>query len=297
MRMLEKLFRFSQSAQLRFDERFVPLQRTVFDANAVFSGSIMSADLQALRPLALRIGETSRAMGDLLWLEFLVLHKREQDSVGLPLGLRALEILDKHGTPSVKESFERHYTIGQSALAAEDYSTAIAHLRQAATQAELPDGPLLDPSQRLSIQEDIGFALHEDGLAAEALTLNRNLLAAAQTEFGPGPDARLAGVLNNLAQNAYVLGDTSTAQTYLKQRLRLGLALHNDDISDNTLFQLGVLAHEAGDNAQAREYFEHRIALARASDDEDRLEIALNTQAEFEQRMSATTTDQRRPSQ
>jgi tetratricopeptide (TPR) repeat protein len=292
--LLARLFPSATDAEARFQERFAPLRNTVLDADAVFSGSAMSDNLRALHPLALQVGPTSRAMGDLLWLEFVVLNKRQMASEALPLGLRALEILDRHD-PSVQDSFDRHYALGQSATAADEHATAILHLRRAASDADEPDGPPLNPSQRLGLQEDIAFSLHEEGRFEEALALNMTLLADARAAFGPGPDARLAGVLSNIAQNAYELGDMLTARNHLEQRLELGLSLLLEDITDDTLFQLCVLSHEAGDNTQAQEHVEHLMALAQASQDDDRIERARHVVAEFEQRMDESTIDPRRP--
>jgi hypothetical protein len=60
--------------------------------------------------------------------------------------------------------------------------------------------------------------------------------------------------------------------------------LQDSDIELDTLFQLGVLAHEAGQPTEARALFQQRVDIARAKDDEDLLDDALATLAEFEER-------------
>ena len=74
------------------------------------------------------------------------------------------------------------------------------------------------------------------------------------------------------------------ATTWLQQRLALGQALEDADIVFDTLFQLGVIAHEKRRPTEARAFFQQRVDIARAQDDEYLLEGALATLAEFEER-------------
>ena len=266
------LFGFASPAE-KFARRFTPLRDTVYDADAMFSGSAMSEDLEALLPLAEKVGAESAEMADLLWLQFVVFAKRQWASEGLPLGLRALAIREARGSLTPTDHYEQHYAVGKSAVQAEEYDTAIAQLQQAAEWSGHASATLsLD--QKLGIREEMGYALHEAGRHAEALAHNQQLLADAQRAFGTATDQRLSGVINNLAQNAYELGDHAQANTYLQQRLVLGQALQDNDIVLDTLFQQGVLAHEGGDPVLARTLFEQRVAIARASGDEDLLEDA-----------------------
>lgn len=276
------LFGFFKPAE-KFARRFKPLRDTVYDADAMFSGSAMSADLEALRPLAEAVGQESVELADLLWLEFVVFSKRQMADAALPLGLRALAIRKARGAMLPNELQEQHYTIGQTALQAEDYDTAIAHLRQSADWSAHESITLL-PEQKLGIREEIGYALHEAGRFDEALAHNKILLADAMKAFGSDTDQRLSGVINNMAQNAYELGDLALAETCLNQRLALGQALQDQDIILDTLFQQGVLAHENWDSARARALFEQRLEIARASGDEDLTESAQATLDELDER-------------
>lgn len=273
---------FTDSAQ-EFARRFNPLRDTVYDAEAMFSGSAMSADLAALRPLAEGLGAESSELAQLLWLQFIVYSKRQMDDEGLPLGLRALAIRSALSDLTPTDRYEQHYAIGESALQSEEYDTAIEHLRQSAHWAD-HEGATLSAEQKLGIREEIGYALHEAGRFAEALAHNQQLLADAQRAFGSDTDERLSGLINNLAQNAYELGDLDQAQRHLQQRLALGQALKDDGIVLDTLFQLGVLAHEAGDSSLARSLLQQRVAIAHASGDEDLLEEAETTLAELAER-------------
>lgn len=273
---------FTDSAR-EFARRFNPLRDTVYDAEAMFSGSAMSADLAALRPLAEGLGAESSELAQLLWLQFIVYSKRQMDDEGLPLGLRALAIRSALSDLTPTDRYEQHYAIGESALQSEEYDTAIEHLRQSAHWAD-HEGATLSAEQKLGIREEIGYALHEAGRFAEALAHNQQLLADAQRAFGSDTDERLSGLINNLAQNAYELGDLTQAQRHLQQRLALGQALKDDGIVLDTLFQLGVLAHEAGDSSLARSLLQQRVAIAHASGDEDLLEEAQATLAELAER-------------
>ena len=273
---------FTDSAQ-EFARRFNPLRDTVYDASAMFSGSAMSADLAALRPLAEGLGAESSELAQLLWLQFIVYSKRQMDDEGLPLGLRALAIRSALSDLTPTDRYEQHYAIGESALQSEEFDTAIEHLRQSAHWAD-HEGATLSAEQKLGIREEIGYALHEAGRFAEALAHNQQLLADARRAFGSDVDARLSGLINNLAQNAYELGDLAQAQRHLQQRLALGQALKDDGIVLDTLFQLGVLAHEAGDSPLARSLLQQRVAMAHASGDEDLLEEAQATLAELAER-------------
>lgn len=279
------LFGFASPAE-KFAQRFNPLRDTVYDADAMFSGSAMSADLEALRPLAEKVGAQSAELADLLWLEFVVYGKRQWHSEGLPLGLRALAIREARGALSPTDRYEQHYALGKSAVEAEAYDTAIAQL-QLAAEWSAHESATLSQEQKLGIREEIGYALHEAERYADALTHNQQLLADAQVAFGTATDQRLSGVINNLAQNAYELGDHAQANTYLQQRLALGQALQDHDIILDTLFQQGVLAHEAGDAGLARTLFEQRVAIAQASGDEDLLDEAQATLAELDAREQA----------
>lgn len=271
------LFGLLPSPAEKFARRFTPLRDTVYDAEAMFSGSAMSQDLEALLPLAEKVGPESSELADLLWLQFVVYGKRQRDSEGLPLGLRALAIRSARGSLTPTDRYEQHYALGKSALQAEEYDTAVNHLQQAvewSSHANANANARLSLEQKLGIREETGYALHEAGRYAEALAHNQQLLADAQIAFGTATDERLSGVINNLAQNAYELDDPLQANTYLQQRLTLGQALQDNDIILDTLFQQGVLAHEAGDETLARSLFEERIAIARATGDEDLLEDA-----------------------
>lgn len=267
----------------QFVQRFNPLRDTVYDASAMFSGSAMSADLAGLRPLAESLGAESAELAHLLWLQFIVYSKRQMDDEGLPLGLRALAIHTALGDLTPSDRYEQHYAIGESALQSKEYDTAIEHLRQSAHWAD-HEGATLSADQKLGVREEIGYALHEAGRFAEALAHNQQLLADARQAFGSDTDARLSGLINNLAQNAYELGDPTLAQHHLQQRLTLGQALKDDDIVLDTLFQQGVLAHETGDGALARSLFEQRVAMAYASGDDELLEETQATLAELTER-------------
>ncbi|MEN0107191.1 MAG: tetratricopeptide repeat protein, partial [Pseudomonas sp.] len=125
--------------------------------------------------------------------------------------------------------------------------------------------------------------LHETGDYAAALAYNQQLLADAEAAFGPD-EAELTGMLTNLAQNTYELKDWAQSEAYLQRVVSLSRQHGKVDIEFEGLFQLGVLAHEQGDNGLALRYFQQRLELARRADDDYLLERAEDDMAEFKQR-------------
>ncbi len=57
-------------------------------------------------------------------------------------------------------------------------------------------------------------------------------------------------------------------------------------MTDQALFQLGVLAFEGGHPAEASELMERRLSLARASGDQERITAAADALAMLSRRMS-----------
>src|SRR5262249_39767897 len=117
----------------------------------------------------------------------------------------------------------------------------------------------------------------------EALAVNRKMLGDAERIFG-ADDNRLTTVLMDLAQNHYELKHFDDADAALRRALALAQRSDKDDIVDESLFQLGVLAFERGDIAGARRWMKQRVQIATSAKDPERLARAEAAAAELEKR-------------
>lgn len=264
-------------ANSTFRQAFEPLRATVYAEGTTFSGSQMSADLQALEPLAQRIGPESAEMAELLWLQCEVWRRRGGFThEALQAGSRSLALDLAASRLDPAEQLMRHYWLGSVAEEAEDWTAALHHLQAAQT---LIDAGHAQPgqwgtAQKLGVRERMGYVLHESGHYAEALAHNQRLLQDAQTALGASNPA-FHNVLNNLAQNAYELKDFALAAQYLQERLRIAQTAQDTATAFDSLFQLGVLTAEQGRFEQARHFFEQRLALADTAGDASMRQQAL----------------------
>jgi tetratricopeptide (TPR) repeat protein len=267
-----------------FAERFAELQATLHDPDARFSGSQMLEDLLALLPLAQAIGDASPELCR-LYAELASLQgKRGDDEEQLRYGQMSLRIDSTQSVLPVEQRLRLHYGVANAAGELEHVDIAIEHLRAAIVLA--PADASLDQRQRFGIRQSLGFWLHDSGRFDEALVHNAALLADAQAEFGED-EPELTGILTNLAQNAYELGDFERSEAYLQSCRALAERHGKDDVLFEMLFQLGVLAHERVNSAAALGYFEQRLAFARQQGDEYLMERAQDDLDEFHQREAA----------
>jgi tetratricopeptide (TPR) repeat protein len=267
--------------QTTFAERFTPLRATLLDPEGIFSGSQMYADLTALIPLAKAQGEHSAELAQLYAALALLQGKRDEWEEQRTFGLRALAIQQVNPVLPADELLALHYSLSLGAGELEQPEQVIEHLRAAI--ALIPQDRSLSQRQHFGLRQELGYWLHLHGEYAAALAYNQQLLADAEAAFGTD-EAELTGMLTNLAQNSYELKDWTQSETYLQRVVSLSRQHGKLDIEMDGLFQLGVLAHERGDNTQALDYFQQRLALARKADDEYWLERAEEDLAEFHQR-------------
>ena len=270
-----------------FRARIAPVRALLLDPEATFGASRMYEELVALDRLAAALGETSAERIEVLDLLSLLQSKRAAHADVVSYGKRALALDRDARTLAPHARILLHHRIALAATETGDTDTAIAHYREAAAMAERD--PQFDASQRLGLRQSLAHVLHEAGYYEAAATENRALLEAAEREFG-ARDARLTGVLNNLAQNLYKLGRPSESEPLLRRRLALADASGKREIADDTLFQLGVLAFEAGRIDAARTLMAERAARARAARDDARLRAAEDDLAELENRAAAAGT-------
>ncbi len=267
-----------------FAERFTPLRTTLLDPEGIFSGSQMHTDLTALIPLAQARGENSVELAQLYAALALLQGKRDKWEDQRSYGLKALAIQEHNPALAPDEVLALHYSLSMGAAELELTEQVIEHLRAAI--ALIPQDHSLDVRQQFGLRQELGFWLHMNGDYAAALAHNQQLLADAEATFG-ADEAELTGMLTNLAQNAYELKNMAQSEAYLQRVVSLSRQHDKLDIELDGLFQLGVLAHEQGDNAQALRYFQQRVELARTADDDYLLERAEEDLAEFHQRAKA----------
>ncbi len=80
-------------------------------------------------------------------------------------------------------------------------------------------------------------------------------------------------------QNEYALQDRAAARTTLERLLANAVKAQDAGMTDQALFQLGVLAFEEGHSANASELMKRRLSLARASGDQERITAAADALA------------------
>jgi tetratricopeptide (TPR) repeat protein len=267
--------------QTTFAERFTPLAATLHDPEGVFSGSQMLADLSALIPLAKAQGEYSAELAQLYAALALLQGKRDEWQEQRTYGLQALAIQQHNPVLPPDELLALNYSLSMGAVELELTEQVIEHLRAAI--ALLPQDHSLDKRQQFGLRQELGYWLHRNGEFAAALAYNQQLLADAEAEFGKD-EAELTGMLTNLAQNSYELKDWVQSEVYLQRVVSLSRQHGKLDIELDGLFQLGVLAHEHGDNERALAYFQQRLTLAKDADDDYLLERAEEDLAEFRER-------------
>ncbi|MGY4534425.1 hypothetical protein ACVW0Y_003565 [Pseudomonas sp. TE3786] len=267
--------------QQTFAARFTPLSATLHDPEGMFSGAQMHADLTALLPLAKAQGDNSVELAQLYAALALLQGKRDEWEDQRTYGLQALAIEKANPVLPPEEVLALNYSLSLGAAELEQPAQVIEFLRAAI--ALLPQDHSLSQRQQFGLRQELGYWLHVHGEFAAALAYNQQLLADGEAAFGTD-EAELTGMLTNLAQNSYELKDWAQSEAYLQRVISLSRQHGKLDIELDGLFQLGVLAHERGDNARALGYFQQRLALAREADDDYWLERAEEDLAEFQQR-------------
>lgn len=232
-----------------FEARFAPLYTTVFTEGGTFSGSAMSADLQALEPLLRQPGTAARDIFRLYYTEASVYARRGMPEEAAAAARKALAALPEPGSAELAypHFFLRHSSIRWLADSGQhDAALKLVHSIQARYPlqriASLPPEMRWDSSgaeprardfpsqlQILGVYEDEAYVLHEQGRYREAKQANMRLLAVARERLKAlGMPQQLRGVLTNIAQNCYELGELDEARAYLQERLQIALAAQDD---------------------------------------------------------------------
>ena len=291
-----------------FEARFAPLYATVFSEGGNFSGSAMSRDLQALEPLLSKTKARDTFL--LYYTEASVYGRRDMPTEAASAAHKALAALPAADATHAAELaypqfFLRHSSIRWLADAG-DYVQAMLMVKQFQQQyplsriAQLPaqmrwsdDKPIAKAmdfptqTQILGVYEDEGYLLHEQKKYREALQANQRLLPVARERLQAlGQPELLRGLLTNLAQNSYELGDMEQARGYLQQRLDIALQAQDHDTVYDCYFQLMVLAHEQGQPQQARQWLAAYERHAKNQQDSAHLERSQQLGAELASRAS-----------
>jgi tetratricopeptide (TPR) repeat protein len=269
-----------------FEQRFAEQCNIIYAEGTTFSGSAVFAALLEIEKLATRIGEDSFERARVLAVMSEVQRRRQEWEDAVAFAQRSLAIQRVSGALPDPQLFDLHYAVANAAEATADFNTAVTHYRDAVRLMATKPG--LAEAQRLGIRQSFGRCLHEIGADDEARAVNRSLVADAERELG-AEDARLTGVLNNLAQNEYKLGNFTAAERYLHRRLQLSRDAKKLDIELDTLFQLGVLAFEQGRVDEARRFMVERLEIARARGDRFDVKAAEESNAELDRRITAAS--------
>lgn len=254
-----------------FTKNFEPLNNTLLNEEGSFSGSAMYEDLMELEPLAKKIGLQSEALLKLYNALSLLQKKRGDTEDQIRFSQQALAINQQLQSLSINDQVLLYTRIIEGHEDEGEWEQAIEACIQ---QSPLADqDPELSLSQRLFLYQKQGYLLHEASRYQEALDLNLQTLSKAETDFGNDAED-IIYVLINIAQNQFELGQFIETESSLQRALSIARELDTADQEFEMLFQLGVLAHETGDNETAQAYFLQYQALAEEQEDEDYIERA-----------------------
>lgn len=286
-----------------FEARFAPLYASVFTEGGSFSGSAMSRDLKALEPLLAKAsaGDIFR----LYYTEASVYGRRQMPAEAAQAAQKALAVLPTTTSTELAypQFYLRHSSIRWLADAG-DHQAAMRWVKHFQSQYPLPSIAKLPAEMRwdetrpiakaldfptqtqiLGVYEDEGYLLHEQKRYREALQANQRLLPVARERLQAlGRPELLRGLLTNMAQNSYELGDLELARGYLQQRLDIALKAQDHETVYDCYFQLMVLAQEQGQQQQARQWLAAYENLAQTNKDSTHLERSKQLGAELAKR-------------
>ncbi|MGE8492231.1 MAG: hypothetical protein ACN6OT_03730 [Comamonas sp.] len=291
-----------------FEKRFAPLYAAVFSEGGRFSGSAMSADLQALEPILKRTKAPALDFFRLYYTQATIFSRRAMPAEAGQVAQKALVAMPK---PSDPQWAYPHLELSIASIRwlAEGgrYEAAVKQAQTLITRyplqeiARLPAQMRWDNStpipqaadyptqlQILGVYEDLGYVLHEQGQYRQALQANQQLLPVARERLlALGETPRLRGLLANLAQNSYMLGQMDAARNYLQERLQIAISAGDHDTVYDSYFQLMVLAHEQNQPQQAQQWLSAYAQYARAQGHSDQLARAEQLRDELNGREAA----------
>lgn len=273
-------------AEATIDDRLSALRSTLHDAGATFSAAWMLEQLHELEPGLTQASPVTRCQ----WHTSLqLLHSKRGDWDALVEHGEAALALDE--STSCLSPYERVHVLDmlqKTYTEQGETERAIATVRMAMDAAPAAG---LSISQRLGMQQQLGYLLHEAGQVRQALEQNLKTRDEGIAYFGDS-DPRLVPLLINIAQNHYELGDRLATRAVLDATLRLiKRSPASDYLADNPqflvdiLFQLGVLCFEDGRSDEAQQFFLESLTAARRSGDAYLIEQAEERVQELQKRV------------
>lgn len=255
------------AANSRAADRLAAIHDMVLDPGATFSVRAVLGELDGIEPLT---APDSAERGRVMQLRSFVENKGERTENSIRHGEEALRIKAMHPFLDLGDKVSLHYAIARQAERIGRCEAAIPYYRAVlplmAQKGVSKDG-------QLGTRQRLAFCLHETRQFAEARQINEAILAEAATLFPPD-DPRTFTARVNLAQNEYELGDVAAARAVLERLLTDALKARDAEMTDQSLFQLGVLAFEGGHRTEAMGFMERRLSLAQASGDPERIAAA-----------------------
>ena len=274
------------SLEFEFQQQFNPLNQQLLSSDATFSGSEMYESMIALEPLAKKIGSDSQELLELYNALSLLQKKRGETEDQITYSKAALAIQQIRNTLNIHD----HLLLANRLMSAleenEEWEEAVFYSETVCNLSE--QDPELSQSQKIHLKQQRGYLLHEVGQYQDAIKINLATLDLAEKEFGENAE-ELISLLTNIAQNYYALGNFVESEKILTRALIIAREQQDDDQQFEMLFQLGVLAHEAGNPTLAKSRFMEYRELAETLDDEFYLEQADNIMQEFAKRLANLT--------
>jgi hypothetical protein len=172
---------------------------------------------------------------------------------------RSLEIQERIGVLDRENLMWLHWRAAIGAELAGEPDRAAGQV--AAFRRHAIESTGLDLDKQLGMLEEYGYALHEYECYQAARDINLVLLTESEAAFGPR-SLKLHGVLNNLGQNEYMLGDHAAARSWLMRRLELVREHGDHEKTADTIHQVGVLSFEEGDGPSALRLLREAADLA-----------------------------------
>lgn len=271
------------AADPRVADRLTAIHTMVLDPTAKFSVRAVLGELDEIEPLT---APNSAERGRVMQLRSFVENKGERMEDSIRHGEEALRIEGLHPFLDLEDKVSLQYAIARQAERIGRCTTAISQYR-AVLPLMAKNG--VSTSGQLGTQQRLAFCLHEVGQFAEARQINQAILAEATTLF-PSDESRTFTARLNLAQNEYALGHAAAAQTVLESLLTDTLKADDAEMTDQALFQLGVLAFEGGRPQEALDLMRRRLSLAQASSDPERIEAAKDALDVLHSKLSAVGT-------
>jgi tetratricopeptide (TPR) repeat protein len=263
--------------------RVAALKAEIYDPSVIFSRSAKLAELRMLVEDGKSRDNAKDAVRDSLLMIALVESKGGETKDVVAACREAFAIEGATPLPDERHARARHMCaehlkdIGAFTEAATNYQLGIKSMKAA---------PVFTEDQRLGSGQDLGYVLHEAGDFQAALDNNLEVLAGGEKLHGR-ENPLLRSVVTNIAQNLHAMGRKPEAEPYLVRALAMARAEDELWYEQDLLFQLGVLAHETGNNDAARKHMQERIALLKSKDRPDLLEDAVADMQILDEKIAA----------